>query len=139
MCEDGHPARTARHCICLLLGTCLVFSGAARSESAPASDPAPQAQTHAGTVIDTRSDKKVVQTGRWMVVRQFTVNLEVKCSGQLYCGEVTTTVTNEVDDLMASKGQSVECGASGHDLDLTLQNGRKVRAHQVSTDKCVRN
>ena len=124
----------------LFLTICLALSAAAGAGSAPNSDP-PQTQTPAktGTVVDTHSDKKVVQTGRWMVVRQFTVNLEVNCSDRVYCGEVTTTITNEVDDLMASKGQSVECGASGHDLDLTLKNGRKVKAHQVSTDKCVRN
>ena len=136
MCEDGHPASAPRHWMLLGLAVCLALSPAARAGSASVPDP-PQAKT--GTVVDTHSDKKVVQTGRWMVVRQFTVNLEIKCSGQTYCGEVTTTVTNEVDDLMASKGQSVECAESGHDLDLTLNNGRKVKAHQVSTDKCARN
>ncbi|HZD33542.1 MAG TPA: hypothetical protein VE779_17995, partial [Candidatus Angelobacter sp.] len=134
MREDDHPASVPRHrVILLLLGTCLALSSAARAGSASVSDSTP---SKTGTVVDTHSEKKVVQTGRWMVIRQFTVNLEVKCSDHIYCGEVTTTITNEVDDLMASKGQSVECSESGHDIDLTLKNGRKVKAHQVSTDKC---
>lgn len=92
-----------------------------------------------GTLIETHSDKRVVQTGRWYVVRQFTVDFAVKCSNQTYCGEVTTTVVNEVDDLMASKGKPVELSESGRDIDVTLQNGRHIKAHQVSSNKCEQN
>jgi hypothetical protein len=104
----------------------------------PASDPnSDGAQT--GTITETHSDKRVVQTGRWYVVRQFTVDFAVKCSSQTYCGEVTTTVINEVDDLMASKGKPVELQESGKDLDVTLQNGRRIKAHQVDANKCTQN
>jgi hypothetical protein len=63
----------------------------------------------------------------------------VKCANQTYCGEVTTTVVNEVDDLMASKGHPVELLASGKDIDVTLQNGRRIKAHQVAAKKCMQN
>jgi hypothetical protein len=92
-----------------------------------------------GTLIETHSDKKVVQTGRWYVVRQFTVDFAVRCSNQTYCGEITTTVVNEVDDLKASKGKSVKLLESGRDIDVTLQNGRHIKAHQVSPNKCEQN
>ena len=135
MTKEGGHARGRRHLLSLLLlAACL--SAAAGAASISVSDPA---QPKTGTVVDARSDKKVVQTGRWMVVRQFTVNVEVKCSDRTFCGEVTTTVTNEVDDLMASKGQSVQCSESGHDLDLTLKNGRRVRTRQVDASKCAQN
>jgi len=135
MSEEGGHARARRHLMFLvLLAGCL--SGSLGVQAASVSDPA---QTKTGTIVETHSDKKVVQTGRWMVVRQFTVNVEVKCSDKTYCGEITTTVVNEVDDLMANKGQSVECSESGHDLDLTLKSGRRVKAHQVSANKCAQN
>jgi len=135
MSEEGGYARARRHLMFLvLLAACL--SGRVGVEAASVSDPA---QTRTGTIVETHSDKKVVQTGRWMVVRQFTVNVEVKCSDKTYCGEITTTVVNEVDDLMANKGQSVECSESGHDLDLTLKSGRRVKAHQVAANKCAQN
>ena len=80
-----------------------------------------------------------MQAGRWYIVRQFTVDFAVKCSNQTYCGEVTTTVVNEVDDLMASKGKSVELLESGKDIDVTLQSGRHIKARQVSANKCEKN
>jgi hypothetical protein len=46
---------------------------------------------------------------------------------------------NEVDDLKASKGKSVELLESGRDIDVTLQNGRHIKAHQVSPNKCEQN
>ena len=135
MSEEGGHARARRHLMFLvLLAACL--SGSVGVEAASVSDPA---QTKTGTIVETHSDKKVVQTGRWMVVRQFTVNVEVKCSDKTYCGEVTTTITNEVDDLMASKGKPVQLLASGKDIDVTLENGRKIKAHQVYVTKCAQN
>ena len=107
--------------------------------SAPAQQPAATSSAKTGTIVDTHSDKRVVQTGRWYVVRQFTVDFAVQCSSQTYCGEVTTTVINEVDDLMASKGKPVALQESGKDLDVTLQNGRRIRARQVDSNKCTQN
>ncbi len=107
--------------------------------SAAAQQPAAASSAKTGTIVETHSDKRVVQTGRWYVVRQFTVDFAVKCSSQTYCGEVTTTVINEVDDLIASKGKPVELQESGKDLDVTLQNGRRIRAHQVGANKCTQN
>ena len=135
MTEEGGHARARRHLTLLVLLVASLSVGVG-AESVSVSDPG-QAQT--GTVVETHSEKKVVQTGRWMIVRQFTVNVEVKCSDKTYCGEVTTTVVNEVDDLMASKGQSVGCSESGHDIDLTLKSGRRVKAHQVAANKCAQN
>jgi hypothetical protein len=109
----------------------------AQNSSTPQNSSAPSAK--AGTLIETHSDKRVVQTGRWYVVRQFTVDFAVKCTNQTYCGEVTTTVVNEVDDLMASKGQPVQLSESGKDIDVTLQNGRRIKARQVSPNKCEKN
>lgn len=135
MTKQGGHARGRRHLLSLvLLAACL--SAAAGAASISVSDPA---QPKTGTIVETHSDKKVVQTGRWMVVRQFTVNVAVKCSDRTFCGEVTTTIVNEVDDLMASKGQSVQCSESGHDLDLTLKNGRHIRTRQVDASKCPQN
>jgi len=137
MSEDDHPAHaTWCYLFLLVLGTLASPCTTSYLRAASVNDPP---QTKTGTVIETHSDKKVVQAGRWMVVRQFTVNVEVKCSDRTYCGEVTTTAVNEVDDLMASKGQSVECAESGHNIDLTLKNGRRVKAHQVDITKCGQN
>ncbi len=46
---------------------------------------------------------------------------------------------NEVDDLMASKGKPVALQESGKDLDVTLQNGRRIKARQVDSNKCTQN
>jgi hypothetical protein len=128
MSDDGHPAISLRS-LTFLLATLFVVAIPLCAQSAAQS----------GTIVETRSDKKVVQTGRWMVVRQFTINFEVNCSGKTYCGELTTTITNEADDLMASKGKPVQLLASGKDIDVTLENGRKIRAHQVDVTKCAQN
>jgi hypothetical protein len=129
MSEDGAPARSRRYplaagMVWIILLSCL----SVQAQSA-----------QSGTITEAHSDKRVVQTGRWYVVRQFTVDFAVKCSSQTYCGEVTTTVINEVDDLMASKGKSVELSESGKDIDVTLQNGRRIKAHQVAANKCAQN
>lgn len=117
----------------------LLFSLNLPGQNAAAPGGFPANGSKSATLLGTRSDKRVVQTGRWYVVRQFTVDFAVKCSNQTYCGEVTTTVVNEVDDLMASKGQPVELLESGRDIDVTLQNGRHIKAHQVSPNKCEKN
>jgi len=136
MREDGIGGRS-RQCsrVVALLGTLVLLCLTAAAQQ-PASG-ASLAKT--GTVIETHSDKRVVQTGRWFVVRQFTVDFAVQCSSQTYCGEVTTTVINEVDDLVASKGKSVELQESGKDIDVTLQNGRRIKARQVAANKCTQN
>ncbi len=47
--------------------------------SAPAQQPAATSSSaKTGTIVDTHSDKRVVQTGRWYVVRQFTVDFAVQ-------------------------------------------------------------
>ena len=123
----------------MLLSGVLLSCYGASAQSSSSTVGATASSAKSGTLIETHSDKKVVQTGRWYVVRQFTVDFAVKCSNQTYCGEVTTTVVNEVDDLMASKGKSVELSESGRDIDVTLQNGRHIKAHQVSHNKCEQN
>ena len=123
----------------MVLSAVLLFCYSANAQSSSSTPGATAVGAKSGTLIETHSDKRVVQTGRWYVVRQFTVDFAVKCSNQTYCGEVTTTVVNEVDDLMASKGKSVELLESGRDIDVTLQNGRHIKAHQVSPNKCEQN
>ena len=125
-------------CVAVILAVAAFCCGAnAQSSSATKNSTASGAKD--GTLIETHSDKRVVQTGRWYVVRQFTVDFAVKCTNHTYCGEVTTTILNEVDDLMASKGQSVELLESGRDIDVTLQNGRHIKARQVPSTKCEKN
>jgi hypothetical protein len=123
----------------LFLSVVLLLCCSATAQSSSATQNSAASGAKAGTVVETHSDKRVVQTGRWYVVRQFTVDFAVKCSNQTYCGEVTTTVVNEVDDLMASKGKSVELLESGKDIDVTLQSGRHIKARQVSANKCEQN
>lgn len=138
MSEGDVPARQRRAFLGVVVcGLMFVLSVGAQS-STPAGESS-STGTRTGTLVDARSDKKVVQTGRWMVVRQFTVNFAVKCSNQTYCGEITTTVVNEVDDVMASKGQPVQLAESGKDIDVTLHNGRRIKAHQVAANKCAQN
>jgi hypothetical protein len=138
MSERDVPARWRRGFLgAVVCGLMFVLSAGGQSSSSAAGPSAATPKT--GTLVDARSDKKVLQTGRWMVVRQFTVNFAVKCSNQTYCGEVTTTVVNEVDDLMASKGQPVELLESGKDIDVTLHSGRRIKARQVAANKCAQN
>lgn len=136
MSEDGDAARLRPFIrTVVMLGMMLALCLSGQGQKAASSGTAPKN----GTIVEARSDKRVVQTGRWYVTRQFTVDFAVKCSDQTYCGEVTTTVVNEVDDLMASKGQPVELLESGKDIDVTLNNGRRIRAHQVAANKCAQN
>ena len=114
----------------------LIFVLGVSAQSATPAGQSSATTRKTGTLVDAHSDKKVVQTGRWMVVRQYTVDFAVVCTNQTYCGEVTTTVVNEVDDLMASKGQPVELLASGKEIDITLHSGRRIKAHQMSANKC---
>jgi hypothetical protein len=140
MSDDGGPARSRELIAALiLLGILLLVCGSAPAQNGNPAGNSPANAAHTGTLVDTHSDKRVVQTGRWYVVRQFTVDFSVHCSNQNYCGEVTTTVINEVDDLVASKGQPVELLDNGKDIDVTLKSGRRIRAHQVSANKCAQN
>jgi hypothetical protein len=81
------------------------------------------------------SDKRVVQNGRWFLVREFTVDFAVRDS-VTYCGEITTTDATEAHDLIDSSGQVVSVVEKGKDLYLTLKSGRRIRAHRLSADKC---
>jgi hypothetical protein len=133
MSEDGEICRFLR--VAVMLAVTLMVCVGAEGQNPAASGSA----TKSGTVVETHSDKRVVQTGRWYVTRQFTVDFSVQCSDHTYCGEVTTTVINEVNDLMASKGQPVALLDSGKDIDVTLQSGRRIKAHQVAANKCAKN
>ena len=86
---------------------------------------------------DLRSDKRVVQNGRWFLVREFTVDFAVRDS-VTYCGEITTTDATEAHDLLDSGGQVVEVSEKGKDLYITLKSGRRIRARRLSGDKCPR-
>jgi hypothetical protein len=88
-----------------------------------------------GTLGNLHADKRVVQSGRWFLVREFTIDFAVKDSA-VFCGELTTTDATEANDLMASNGQPVDFVEKGKDLLLTLKNGRKIRARRLSTEKC---
>jgi hypothetical protein len=136
--SEVHASSPLRIIWAVILLWLMVVLGAEAQKPTPAGDSTANS-SKTGTMVDAHSDKRVVQTGRWYVVRQFTVDFAVKCPNQTYCGEVTTTVINEVNDLMASKGQSVELLETGKDIDVTLHNGRRIKAHQVAANKCERN
>jgi len=111
--------------VCLLLSPRLPGQTAAPS--------ADEART--GTLTNLHSDKRVVQNGRWFLVREFTVDFAVRDS-VTYCGEITTTDATEAHDLLDSSGQVVSVIERGKDLYLTLKSGRRIRAHRLSGDKC---
>lgn len=139
MSHGGVPARSRRViCTVALLGTIFILCVNVQGQNATSAPSSSATQPTTGTIVDTHTDKRVVETGRWYLTRQFTVDFSVKCTDQTYCGEVTTTVVNEVDDLVASKGQSVELHESGKDIDVTLHNGRRIKAHQVAANKSRR-
>jgi len=91
-----------------------------------------------GTLADLHSDKHVVQSGRWFLVREFTIAFAVRGSQQSYCGEVTTTDATEAHDLLDSHGQAVEVAEKGKDLEVTLKSGRRIKAHRLNPEKCPR-
>jgi hypothetical protein len=93
--------------------------------------------TTTGTLGNLHSDQRVVQNGRWLIVREFTIDFAVK-NGAVSCGELTTTNATEAHDLIDSNGQPVAFVENGKDLFLTLKNGRKIRAHRLSQEKCPR-
>ncbi len=90
-----------------------------------------------GTLADLPWDKHVVQNGRWMLLREFTVDFAVRDTAT-YCGEITTTDATEAHELIDSSGQAVEILEKGKDLYVTLKSGRQIRAHRLSADKCSR-
>ncbi len=106
------------------------------SSRLPGQTAAPLAdQAKTGTLSNLHSDKRVVQNGRWFLVREFTVEFAIRDS-VTYCGEVTTTDATEAHDLIDSAGQVVSVMEKGKDLYITLKSGRRIRAHQLSGDKC---
>lgn len=106
------------------------------SSRLPGQNSAPSADvSKSGTLTNLRSDKRVVQNGRWFLVREFTVDFVVRDS-VTYCGEITTTDATEAHDLLDSGGQVVEVIEKGKDLYITLKSGRRIRAHRLSGDKC---
>ncbi len=86
-------------------------------------------------MTNLHSDKRVVQNGRWVLVREFTVDFAVRDS-VTYCGEITTTDATEAHDLLDSGGQVVSVVEKGKDLYVTLKSGRRIRAHRLNPDKC---
>jgi hypothetical protein len=95
----------------------------------------PTAVAKTGTLADLRWDKRVVQNGRWFLVREFTVDFAVRDTAT-YCGEITTTDATEAHELIDSSGQAVEIIEKGKDLYVTLKSGRRIRAHRLSAEKC---
>jgi hypothetical protein len=89
-----------------------------------------------GTLANLHADKRVVQNGRWFLVREFSVQFAVRAAQQTYCGEISTTDATEAHDLIDSRGQVVEVAEKGKDLELTLKNGRRIRAHRMSPERC---
>ena len=90
-----------------------------------------------GTLGNLHVDKRVVQSGRWFLVREFTIDFAVKDTA-VFCGELTTTDATEATDLIGSNGQPVDFVEKGKDLYLTLKNGRKIRTRRLSSEKCPR-
>jgi hypothetical protein len=113
MSEGGAPASSRQLMWTVsLLGTIFALCSIAQGQNATSAASSSATGPKAGTIVDTHSDKRVVQTGRWYVTRQFTVDFSVKCTDQTYCGK---------------------------DIDVTLQNGRRIKAHQVAANKCAQN
>jgi hypothetical protein len=96
---------------------------------------APTDAAKTGTLADLSWDKRVVQNGRWFLVREFTVDFAVRDMAT-YCGEISTTDATEAHELIDSSGQAVEIIEKGKDLYVTLKSGRRIRAHRLSADKC---
>lgn len=90
-----------------------------------------------GTLGNLHADQHVVQNGRWLIVREFTIDFAVKDTA-VFCGELTTTNATEAHDLIDNNGQQVEFVENGKDLYLTLKNGRRIRARRLSSEKCPR-
>ena len=90
-----------------------------------------------GTLSNLHVDKRVVQSGRWFLVREFTIDFAVRDTA-VYCGELTTTDATEAHDLIDSNGQAVQFVDKGKDLYLTLKTGRRIRTRKLSAEKCPR-
>ena len=91
-----------------------------------------------GKLSNLRSDQRVVQNGRWFLVREFTVEFTVQDSAHYYCGEIITTDTTEAHDLINSGGQTVDIQEHGKDLYLTLKDGRKLHTRRLNENQCPR-
>jgi len=90
-----------------------------------------------GTLANLHAEKRVVQSGRWFLVREFTIDFAVK-NTTVHCGELTTTDATEAHELIDSSGQAVEFVDKGKDLYITLKTGRRIKAHRLSAEKCPR-
>ena len=92
-----------------------------------------------GTLGNLHSENRVVQNGRWLLLREFTVDFTVQdVHSQSYCGEITTADATEAHDLMVSGGQSVQVNEKGKDVYITLKDGRVIKARRLSPEKCRR-
>jgi hypothetical protein len=115
----------------------LLFAFVLLATSSQAAPPSTDDSSKTGTLADLRSDKRVVQNGRWFLVREFTVEFAIRDS-ETYCGELTTTDATEAHDLIDSRGQTVAVLERGKDLYLTLKNGRHIKTHRLTPDRCPR-
>jgi len=127
------PRRSSR---LLFAVTALMLCAAALQLRSQSLTPVSETVT-TGTIANLHADKRVVQSGRWFLVREFTIDFAVKDTA-VFCGELTTTDATEANDLIASNGQPVDFVEKGKDLYLTLKNGRKIRARRLSSEKCPR-
>ena len=130
ICAERKGIRLSR-ILAVPVFVCLLLSSNLHSQAVTP----PADATTTGTLADLHSDKRVVQNGRWFLVREFTVDFAVRDTAT-YCGEITTTDASEAHDLIDSSGQPVEVIEKGKDLYVTLKNGRRIRAHRLSSDKC---
>ncbi len=99
----------------------------------------PAAQdVNTGILSNLHSDKRVVQSARWFLVREFTIEFAVRGAHQTYCGELMTTDATEAHDLIGSSGQPVAVAERGKDLEIKLDNGRHIKAHRLNPERCPR-
>jgi hypothetical protein len=137
MTDDDSPAKSRRIQLCRMFVLCLPFLvlplHVSTQAVASASDSA-----NGSILSNLHSDKRVVQSGRWFLVREFDIQFAVRGSQQTYCGELSTTDATEANDLIDSEGHPVQLAEKGKDLEITLGNGRHIKAHRLTPDRCPR-
>lgn len=136
MSSDDIPKNGQKSSRLLVAIGALVFSALPLRLGSQSLAPASDTLT-TGTLGNLHADKRVVRTGRWIVVREFSIDFAVKDS-TIFCGELTTTDASEANDLIGSSGQPVDLVEKGKDLYLTLKSGRKIRARRLTSEKCPR-
>jgi hypothetical protein len=133
--DDISERRRSKNRLLIALTTLLVFVLPLQLGSQSLTPISDTATT--GTLGNLHADQRVVQSGRWLIVREFTIDFAVK-DAAVFCGELTTTNATEAHDLISSNGQPIDFVDNGKDLFLTLKNGRKIHARRLSSEKCPR-